>query len=153
MDRSKEKVGNCTYENSFSPHLLGNRKVGAAEGSRGATWMCVLGGATWMCVFGGCHPDVCFWFLLTTYYTYNTCWRLDPLLSTSGPDPPRVNHAGPTRAGGKPYTNHTRTIHEPYTIQSQGRRGISGGLAPAGRLLHLSMFRASRQTATVPLRC
>ena len=36
-----------------------------------------------MCFFGGCHPDVCFWFLLTTYYTYNTCWRLDPLLSTS----------------------------------------------------------------------
>ena len=35
MDRSKGKVENCTYKNSFSPHLLGNRKVGAAEGSRG----------------------------------------------------------------------------------------------------------------------
>ena len=49
----------------------------------GATWISVLRGATWMCVFWGCHLDVCFGFLLTTYYTYNTCWRLDPLLSTS----------------------------------------------------------------------
>ena len=36
-----------------------------------------------MCVFWGCHLDVCFGGLLTTYYTYNACWRLDPLLSTS----------------------------------------------------------------------